>query len=513
MNLSRGRAPVKAQRRDPDGLAVRQLAACLLFSFSIFSIMTAFMYDVLYAFSSAAILIVIAMYIISGNSTFLPKTAPEFYFSLVLVLLPLAPALGGGGTIVRFVLAGYGVILLALSPNGMAAKLPKTVATALVLLVSYFVFLALLAPSIPYGVTRGLNWVMFIPAALLVFRHPKVNALVFGLLASCALQAGGVYFQLEGRYGGTWGGLLVNGRASVTPTVERITRYTGFVLNPNNLGLLFALTAIVTLIFILKSPVVLTRIFSLLAFSFLLYGVVLTNSRTAIISFALGSLSALLILGLNRLVAMVVIASTVGYIAYQSGWTQVTRFVDSFGDIANETDTSYLARLSLWGERIADLDALEWIGGGGFGATNRTSFANQQGFSLDDKAQIAATVDNSWLKIWIEGGIVSVVLLLLVVLLSLTSVIRARVIAGNRTTAAAICGVSIAFFWASLSYDNLDINPWNGFLWLILGISISQRRLIGRLASSHKSRAANASVGGRQEPTYVADRDLIVYTK
>lgn len=482
---------------------MRPFGVLLIFGI-VFSLMAVYMFDILYAFAAIAILLVALSYFVTGNGKYLPATRYEIFYAMLLVLLPLAPALGSGGTVARFGVAGAGMFLLLTTLNSPRFAMPRYVNGLILALTVYLTIMALFAPNVLYGTIRGVNWLMFVPVAALFCRRPSIPSVVYGLIASTALQAGGVYFQLEGRYGGTWGGLLVSGTKNISSTVERITRYTGFVLNPNNLGLLFAMTAVVLVVVIVKTPTVSTKILLTLVVLFLLYGTVLTNSRTAIVGLGAGSFVALTFLGLRRVVGLSAATAAVAYVGYASGWSQVTRFVDSFGDIANETDVSYLARVSLWGAKISDLEFLQSIGGGGYGAANPALYERQSGFALDSKAQVAGTVDNSWLKLWIEGGIVSVVIMLAVVATAVVVIYRTR----NTdivSISAGVIGVLVTFLWATFSYDMLDINPWNGVLWLLLGVAFSLQNLTAQPESTSSAR----DLGGDQRLASGCDHECV----
>src|SRR5262249_51250973 len=86
------------------------------------------------------------------------------------------------------------------------------------------------APSLGYGLLRAANWLMFVPLAFLRYRAHALRVVTAFTLLSGSFLAAGVILQAGGWLGGTWGGFQTGERAYTT-------RYTSFLLNPNDLGL------------------------------------------------------------------------------------------------------------------------------------------------------------------------------------------------------------------------------------------------------------------------------------
>jgi O-antigen ligase len=155
-----------------------------------------------------------------------------------------------------------------------------------------------------------------------------------------------------------------------------------------------------------------------------------------------------------------------------------SRTVGSFIQMGDGRDASVNERTQRWKTALGLRTApLLGSGYGGY-ATNAID-----GFSVAGRqdAYRSATVDNSWLKLWLEEGIVGVLLLAALLASALRTVWRGA----RRTrdvTAIAAGGFLIALLVRSTSVDLFDINPWNFAIWLALGIAFS--------VEAHRERAS-----------------------
>jgi len=431
----------------------------------------------------------------------LPRSGPSWLGSAVLVVLPIAPALGDGGTYLRLLLTVF------LAPAALHyRKNARSDDLFMYLLVSFLAVLlvaAFAAPSLTYGIVRLINWIMFIPLILLPFHRRDLLALCGALLASCYVQMAGVLLQGAGVLGGTRGGIFVIGTTYDPSAAIWLRRYTGFIGDPNSLGLLLAMGVVAALILAISPDCGLrSRILLLLSIGAFAYGIVLSGSRGALVAVGLGLALSLWRSGGWARLGLAVIFAAVLFARGLIQWTPLTRVVNSLGDITGGTDSSSIQRAGVWKERLHE--AVHWIGGDGFGTYDGSSFANQSGLRVAKEAARSATVDNSWLKLLLECGVIGIALML---------VMFARAVwvtrrhdpedTSLRLTAAALSALIVMIFWRSLSVDILDINPWNGIIWLVFGLSFaifSRRPPHIRTRTAKDSRAprvAAASAGRR----------------
>ena len=448
------------------------------------SLMLATLYDIQYSAAALAVPFLATIYWMLGITHLLPSDRYGLAYCLLAILLPLAPAMGSDGTIVRFALAGAFLVLVVDTRGTTARNMPAYIAVATLSLLALLAISTVTAPSLGYGITRLLNWTMFIPAAFVYFRRPRPGALTFGLLASAGVQYGGVVFQLQGIYGGTWGGLLVSGTTYTHEGGKWITRYTGFVLNPNNLGFLLSAAALVLIIAIIGDQPLRIRLAGLFGVGALVYGMLLTSSRGALLALFVGVLVSSIYLGFRPFMT-VVLSGAVTLLGVTSlRWTPLNRVISSYGEIADETDKSYLARVTLWADRLTGIDYFDILAGGGFGATNREALSRQSGLGVDSVVQIAGTVDNAWIKLLLETGALGVAALAALLVGPTLAVIVARSEHRDRRFGATLLGVTTIVVWASTSYDIFDINPWNGLIPVLIGVALSLNQGISRTSTT-----------------------------
>lgn len=380
-----------------------------------------------------------------------------FVLAALLPVVTVAPALGGAGTVLRTALAALVLVAVVRSPGRPSPHLVWLVLT-LVLLVGA---MAVGSPDLGEGVVRAINWLMFLP---LLFLPPHVEywtIAVKSLIVTCWIQVAGIAAQMAGLLGGTWGGLLTSGQDYDPAARNYLTRYTGFLFNPNDLGLVLAMGVVVALIVASYRPD--KALFALPSAGIFTLGIVLTGSRGGLIALVLGIAVLLVFLPtLHRL--LVVSLAAVGGLTMLTSEGETRLVFDSITDIFTGADASANVRTSLWTDYLQEADNL--LIGGAFGATTRTTAAQ----SIPLPSQIA-TVDNSLLKLLLEGGAISVA-----VLLALMAAIYLPLL-GRRSTrdrypAGAILALAAMIGFRSVSVDLFDINPWNAIIWLLGGLAV-----------------------------------------
>lgn len=397
-------------------------------------------------------------------SLIVPRDVYGWLYALSLIATSLAPSLGFVGTVARFGLATSGLaIIVLLIFSGETPRVGKVVAVAAGTLLVSLLISSLGAASLAYGTVRLLNWLLFVPTAMLFLVRPRFASLYFGILIASTLQLAGMALQLGGYLSGTWGGIQTRG-SNYDPTAGTwLIRYTGFALNPNDLGLLFCLTAIVSMLLITRVGY-LKSLALLVVVTACAYGIVLTGSRGAILGFAFGVLATLLASGSRGIVALgaVAIATWLVSVSLRGDSSVLFR---SLIDIASGSDTSLLARQDVWDTRLSDVSNV--FLGSGFG-NYLSAIAEGVGNSSISNAREAArqaTVDNSWLKLYLETGLLGVTSATVLVVYALTRpLVRGATASRMIRVAVFVCFAVVV--WRSTSVDLLDINPWNCYLWL-----------------------------------------------
>lgn len=429
-----------------------------------------------YALSSVAVAVCAIVFLFTGHSRSLPQDPMGLFVCLILILLPLAPALGGGGTVVRSSLALVSLVLLFLRFRHIRSLRYGPQFGLLVLSLGIVLLgLWLFSPAFWYGASRYLNWVMFLPLGLVVATYGRLGSYMFGLLSAGGLQGAGVYLQLNGRYGGTWGGLSLNpGVPQSSAAAEWLTRYTGFALNPNNMGLIAGASTVALLVLAVAPGAVRPRVACILFSLAFFYLVLLSNSRTALVATGVGVVVGLLLTSVRAAVIGITAMSVATVLLLTSTWAQIEVLLQSLGGIASATDDSYLARISLWSDYLSHVHGVEVVIGRGFGAVNPDLYDHVSSIGVDQSLLKAGTVDNSWIKLVIEGGVFLAVLMALIISLSAWSGFegyRLSRLHGIQTTGYVVpLSLFPMMIWASASYDVFDINPWNGLIWVLVGL-------------------------------------------
>lgn len=403
-----------------------------------------------------------------GACRYSPASLPGWVYAAVLIVTPLAPSMGGFGAIARMGLAVLASIALANALPHRDVKFPRLASAAFSMLVLALACSLLASPSTAYGLTRFANWLMFAPAMFLYFYRPDARALGFGMVASAALQSVGVALQWAGLLGGTWGGLITSGGSYNPDTSTWLRRYTGFVGNPNDLALLLALSIIVLVAFVMSRPGLRPTILAIGLSAIFAVGIVWSGSRGGIVALALGLLVVLTSRGAAAIIASIILICTFGAVAIFVESESLSRVLGSMIQIVGGEDASTNQRLDLWAERIDQAESEEiWLGAG-FGGYDPSLYVNQRGLDVDEESARMATIDNSWLKLFLESGVLGVVAMVMLLGAAVRSALSRRA-GGQRFVAVVATASLLAMLSRSFSVDMLHINPWNPVLFLVAG--------------------------------------------
>ncbi len=380
-----------------------------------------------------------------------------FVLATLLPIVTIAPALGAGGSVLRTALAVV-VLVAVVRDHGRLRPAQALLGFTWVGLVAA---MAVGSSDLGQGLVRAINWLMFMPLLFLA-PHPQHWAIVTrSALTTCWVHLAAVGAQLLGVLGGTWGGLLTSGRDYDPSQRNWLTRYTGLVYNPNDLGLILALGVIVALMVASERPP--RAGFAIPSAAIFTAGIILTGSRGAVLSLALGILVLLVFLPtLHRLLVISLAVVTSIALTTREGETRLV--LDSITDIFIGADRSASVRQSLWSTYLSEADNL--VIGDAFGATVREGAVESSAAPTN-----IATVDNSLLKLLLEGGWLSVtvfVALLAVIYVPLLS----RRTGPHRYAAGAILAAMSMIAFRSASVDLFDINPWNAIIWLFAGLAV-----------------------------------------
>jgi O-antigen ligase len=429
-----------------------------------------FLVDVRLAFAPPGILT--ACWIAKGLRVgeAIPRTKVGWLYASVIFLTCLAPSLGTVGTVARFALAGVVFIVLIYLQSKDDPGLPTSLKVGIAILMLSLIISTIGAASAAYGIARLLNWTMFLPALWLAYRRPDVRGMAFGIIVTCLFQMAGVGLQMLGLMGGTWGGLLISGTTYNPETSSWLTRYTGFIANPNNLALLLACGIIVLAACMLSNIPTRLKLTSLGLICLFSAGVVLTGSRGGLVAVTLGVLVLFMAAG-RRGMALGILAAGIALAVLQFGASQqLDRVVASFGQILSGGDASAVQRSSLWLARFGTAQEGGLALGSGFGGYAPGLFSDQQGLDVDPKAARLATVDSAWLKMLLESGILGLTAMAITLLHPmLGSVIKSS--GSSRLWGITAGSILVAIVWRSLSVDMLDQNPWNAVIFLTVGLA------------------------------------------
>lgn len=401
-----------------------------------------------------------------------PRRPIELVLAAALTVLPVTPFLDQSsplGTILRFSIAVGLLVFLCMGALPVAAR-PFSRWRWLIAGFALYQLVALAAaPSFVYGAVRTVNWVMFIPLAFLHYDvRARRIAVAFTLLAG-AILGGGVALQLVGAISGTWGGF------EITPGLAYSQRYTSFLLNPNDLGL-FMLGVAVFAALAIKSPKASYRSLGLVTVAAALTMIILTSSRGAFLALPVIVL-VILLFGSRRSIVLIAAASVVVVVVLPRAvplvGPQFTATIESIDEAAAGDDPSLLRRQDRWSTVTGS--ATNPVIGSGLGGYDELTSRDALDSDLRQELYRDLTIDNGWLKLWLEEGAVGVALLAGVFTAAIGTALFAR--RGGRSTASiCVAALLIAFAFRGFTVDIFDINPWNCYLWLLVGIAFSLGR-------------------------------------
>ncbi|MGI8804671.1 MAG: O-antigen ligase family protein [Thermoleophilaceae bacterium] len=277
----------------------------------------------------------------------IPRRPLDLVLALALLSLPLAPFLNtfsSLGTALRLAIAAA-VALLVVARRIPLQRGPLGRGRWLIVAFALFQIIPLAgAATVEYGLVRVVNWTMFMPLAFVAYdRRSQRTAIGFAAIAGVLLVVG-VILQAVGVLGGTWAGFALS---DGTPA----TRYTSFLLNPNDLGLSMVLLGVVLGLASRGRPPA-VRAAGLAAVTACGVVVSLTLSRGAFVALA-GVFLYLLVVGLprRRLVALAS-AALVGLLAIPlaipTTRESVSITLGSLATIASGEDMSSTVRADRW---------------------------------------------------------------------------------------------------------------------------------------------------------------------
>lgn len=389
-----------------------------------------------------------------------------FYCLLAPWLTTLSPVFSW----LRIVL-GLGV-LLAIAHGSLRLRNPLGSAVHLLLAGFFFwqvvVFIA--GPLSAYAASRLLNWLLFAPIAFVVLSPRQTRLLTQAILLSGATLLFGVVLQILGLLQGTWGGSLVRGVGALYLSSREVDiRYTSFLQNPNDLGAVIVIVAAVASIRLGSDRLGRNgRFLLLLLLGACALALIHTDSQAAYLSFAFVALA----LAATRVVRfpayMVGVACVLGVLAAvlvpRVGATLLSVPHSTYASIAGE-DINADLRSERWTRLLAASPGGAL--GAGFGGYDPSPPSALGGEGLREQ-QTRLTVDNGWLKLYLESGVIGLALLSLGIALQLAAGLRTM-----RLNAAHAVGVVILLSVAvrGLTADVFDVNPWNFLVWVALALT------------------------------------------
>jgi O-antigen ligase len=460
---------------------------------------------------SAAAVALAAVAAVERRATVLPRRPVDIALVAVVIYLPFAPYIStlwpSTASLLRATLALY--IAFGLLLGVIPAKRPIGAhGRWLIVAFAAYQLVALVGvPGSAYSAARAINWVMFVPLAFVRLDQRSQRVLVAAALVSGAVLVFGVALQLAGLIGFTWGGLTLGGAGQFE---HHARRYTSFTLNPNDLGLAMLILAVVVhAVTRERTTTWRLRLLGSLLASVCLAVVFMTSSRGALIGLVLlgfywfaiarrtGHYPVAVITGV--VVALIALPFLVPSVA-----PSINKAISSVPGIFHGSDDSAQARRLRWGDVLgSDRNFVTGVGYGGFGdAPAGASVLAVSG--TQDSGSL--TIDNGWLKLLLEEGLVGVLLFASVILAGVRSALGAMRHGAARVPAVIASSILLLMAFRGASVDSFDINPWNAVLWLALALSYSDAaepdalsaRRPGLLASY---RVARRGLGARTSTT------------
>lgn len=430
-----------------------------------------------------------------GVGRFFPASGSGWVLLSTILVTSVAPSLGAMGTLARVGMAAVCLVATVVHLRGDRRRVPRSAAAALGILLVALTASALAAPSYGFGLARLINWTMFVPLLFLVYNRPDVRGITMGIIGTGVIQMSGVGLQLAGLMGGTWGGLVLSGNSD--GGFNRLTRYTSFVANPNNLALLLTLAVIACTGCVFADVGARLRALCVGIIPLLGFGIVLTGSRGGIIAVCLGLFVVLAWHGTRGWMLGAAIVGIVVAVAVRTTSTGFSRLLTSLAELLEGSDISANHRTAAWADRMASTDGIGLVLGTGFGGYQPSLFAEQSGINIDSDLARLATVDNAWLKLVLEAGFVGAgSMAALLVVATAAALMRSR--GGSNVVGIATGASLVAMIWRSASVDMLDQNPWNVILFMAIGLALASASEARALSSRLPGSVGLAGPGGRR---------------
>jgi len=414
------------------------------------------------------------------------------------VTVCVAPSLGLAGTLLRTTCAALGATAMVLLyfGNSDSIRLRRSEQAAFALVVGALLICAVSPIGPEYVIARMVNWLMFWPLMFVFFHRPRFAALAIAAMLAGVLEAIGVLLQSQGILGGVWGGALVSGSEYNPLTSQWLVRYTGFILDPNNLAIIMNLAAIAATSVFLSTRRLAARIACASVFCLAIVIIVLSGSRGGLLALPIGFLVYALLIGARGVAALLGSAAIAAYIAVSAQWDSLDNLISTLTGALDGQDESLVSRFAIWSSH--QLEGFQYLVGSGFGGYDVSALSGS-GFDIAAESAKSATLDNSWLKLMLEGGALAVGAFAFIFYVAFAAVLRGRTSGElNRYVVAAVGATLSVLLWRSLSTDALDINPFNCIVPLAVGASFA----VGRSAVEPASANSYADVEHAPRPAF-----------
>lgn len=388
-----------------------------------------------------------------------------------IVFLPLAPWLVELWPRASYVRFGFAALIWLLVALGRVPVHRRLLGRWPLLLAAFALFQAVplaRAPALDYGLLRAANWLMFVPLAFVVYDRRCRRTILAALGVSGLLLLSGVVLQLGDAMAGAWGGRpLDDGTLAL--------RYTSFLRNPNDLAL-FLVCLVVPLVLVTSRWTVRARLLGIAATTACAAAVLLAASRGMVLAAPIAVLY-VLVAGFRRAALDLAVAGALAFVLLPLALPERSAApgstVASIGSASSGADVSLGERRARW-NRLLEQDTHPLVGGGYGGYAPGARFERVRLLDEGERKELQQelTVDSGWLRLWLEQGALGTALLLLV----FVGGVARPLAAGRRRTLAAVAGGSVVLLIGirALTLDLFDINPWNFFLPLALGLAWSR---------------------------------------
>jgi O-antigen ligase len=435
-------------------LAVRELAALLVLTF--------------------AVVVLLVLTAILSRAGIKQLRATDLMVMTTVVYLALAPFLTSYGTIfsaLRFVLAAMVSALILLRQIPLREHAMRNGGWLVLAFAAYQLIPLFSEGATSYGILRFLNWIMFVPLAFVRYDRQSAKFAFGAVVVTSLVLFGGILLQKQGVMGGVWGGES-NGDL-LNPTYAQ--RYTSFLGNPNDLGLFMLCTVLFSYLYAVHvGTEVKSRIVATVVTLIAVYSMFLASSRGAFLALPL-ALVFFFLMGAKR--TLIIALAAVAFVLLivdpliPSVRTSTAAAVASVERITAGDDVSSSARLTIWTQRLShsgNITLGTGYGGYAVGAKVADSRTNER-----QQLYQQLTVDNGWLKLWLEEGIVGLLLFAGILGYLVRNGVRSRAGSFAGLIGLMTAGAAVAMIFRNFSADIFDINPWNAHIWILFGMAAS----------------------------------------